>query len=175
VFTSNTIEMGELPVPAETVQMSLPKLQATVDGGAINLPMTDEAPTLQNDVLTLMRLLVAVDDVAAGDALVSSFGLRLRDLRVVAVEKAADELARAADARRRFDVVVVVQPKNTISGSQQLAAVAARAKSGVVVVSDVADFGRLPGVKAIIEPPQQAAGLIGIVEKVLADRARGAL
>ena len=167
VFSSNTIEMRSPAMPVEaTVQMALPKLAETVRAGSP--VVTDEAPTLQNDLVGTMRVLIAVDDKAASDGLVASFGLRLRELAVVSFEKAVDEVSR-----RRFDVVVIVEPKNTIQASQQVAAVAARAKAGVVVVSTVADFARLPGVFGIVDPPKRPGDLITTIEKILADRARG--
>lgn len=166
VFTSDTIEMGYLPAQP-TVQMAAPRLAATVVAGGAPV-VTDEAPTLQNDLLGVMRLLVAVDDKDAGDGVVASFGLRLKELAVVSLDKAAEEAGK-----RRYDVVVLVEPKNTIQGSQQVATIGAKAKAGVVVVSTVVDFGRLPGVQGIVDPPKKAADLITVIEKILADRARG--
>lgn len=172
VFTSNTIENGVLPMVTLEATGPVPRFDgrgrgaSTVVAGAALL-MTDEAPTLQNDLLGMMRLLIAIDDKAAGDALVGSFGMRVKDLCVVPLQRATDELGK-----RRFDVVVVVEPKNTIASSQQVAALAARAKGGVTVVTSVADFARLPGVKGIVDPPPKG-GLPAVIEKVLAARAHG--
>ena len=169
VFSSNnpnhSTEMG-MPTD-DTRQMVSPRLAVASTMHNDAPALTDEAPTLQNDVLGVTRVLVAVDD-DAGDALIASLALRLRELRVVSLDRASTELDK-----RRFDVVVVVQPANTIAGSQQVAALAARAKGGISVVTDIADFARLPGVRGIVAPPRRPAELAAIIEKIIADKVRG--
>ncbi|MDP2344124.1 MAG: hypothetical protein Q8O67_24415 [Deltaproteobacteria bacterium] len=164
VFTSKNMELGHT---VEMVPPRLAVLAATMNNAPVVAQMTDEAPTLQNDVLGVMRVLVAVDDAAAAEGLVRSFGQRLRELKISAIDKAAYELEK-----RRFNVVVVVDPKNSIAGSQQVAALAARAKGGVFVVSGIADFARLPGVK-LLAPPTRDGDLAKLLEKVIADKVRG--
>jgi hypothetical protein len=202
VFSSNTVESGSLParfdptvdIPrpqqlllATAVGGNVPLLTESVRGGAVptapSSPNTasssslstptessasEETTTVQADFFTVMRVLVAVDDAALAAAVTDAFRSRVRDLGVVALKRAADEIVQ-----RRFDIILLVVPRDSLSASQQVASCATRAKRGVVVMSPVADFARLPGVQRVVPLVADAPALVGALEHLLTEASHG--
>lgn len=166
VFTSRTIDEGRVPLLESTLQTVLPGRRAAPELPS-RVQASDEAPTLQNNVLAVLRMLLVVDDAALGDQLFTSFGVRVKEARVIALRAAADDLGR-----RPSDVVIIVEPRNTIEASRQVAAAAAASRKGVFVVSNIADFARLKGV-TVVAPPAARDGMVAVVERVVARLTQG--
>jgi hypothetical protein len=130
-------------------------------------PVSDDKTIPNDDVLFVMRVLVVADEPLQG-RLVTAFGRRVKQVVGVDLMGAPHEIAA-----RRYDQILVVEPANSVQGSQALALLAAKAKRGVVVVSDIPDIGRLPGVKATIARPRKDSDLIDVLLGVLTAAALG--
>ena len=127
-----------------------------------------EDKTIPNDdVLFVMRVLVVAAEPLRG-RLVEAFGRRVKQVVGVELRDAVQEITA-----RRYDQILVVDPEDTVAGSQALAQLAAKAKRGVVVVSDVADLGRLPGVTATLARPPRDGDLVDLLLGVLTAAALG--
>lgn len=201
VFSSNTVESGTLPARFDpTVDIPRPQqlLLATAVGGNVplltesvrgdvvptasasrntssaSLPAATESSasedttTVQADFFALMRVLVAVDGDDSATAVGDAFRPRVRELRVVTLKRAPDELAQ-----HRFDIVLLVVPRDSLAASQQVSSCATRAKRGVIVMSPVADFARLPGVLRVVPPVADAPALVAALEQLLTEASRG--
>jgi hypothetical protein len=123
--------------------------------------------TIPNDsVLFVMRVLL-VGEGTAIDVVAGELRRRIRQFQHIALPAAARELEH-----RRYDVVIVIDPPDTVAGAQQLALLASRARGGVVVVSDTTDHARLPGVRTVQTRPPDGE-LADLVVDLLQRRARG--
>lgn len=123
--------------------------------------------TIPNDsVLFVMRVLL-VGDGAAIDTVATELRRRIRQFQHTPLPAAARELEQ-----RRYDAVIVIDPPDSVTGAQQLALVASRARGGVVVVSNTSDYARLPGVRTVQNRPSDAE-LADLVVELLQRRARG--
>jgi len=128
---------------------------------------SDDRTVPSDDVLSLMRVLVVADDLAGGTIRQSLAG-RLKLLEVLALH-----LAGTAMDKGRYDEVVIVDPPGSVMGSQLVAGIAARAKRGVVVVTNTADLGRLPGVRETIPFGGDGAAVGDLLLGILSRRAHG--
>jgi len=128
---------------------------------------SDDRTIPDDNLLFLMRVLIIADGVAA-TALSTRLRPRIKQFAVVPMAQAV-----AALEQRRYDELIVVDPPDTVAGSQVLATIAARAKNGVVIFTGTADFGRLPGVRAAFELPPTSAAICERVVEVLSKRAHG--
>lgn len=107
-------------------------------------PVISQDVTIPADVLSVLKLLVVADPVVG-----RSVDARLRPiLRELAVVHRLEDAAHLLSTRA-FNEVAVVDPADTVAVSQGIAALAARQKRGVLVVSQRADFARLPGVRLV--------------------------
>lgn len=98
--------------------------------------------TVPNDTLLfLMRVLVVADDLRLS-AVRGPLATRIKNIAFTTMDGAVVELEK-----RRVDAVVVIDPPNTIPGSQLVATLAARAKRGVWVLSATSGFETLPSVR----------------------------
>jgi len=123
--------------------------------------------TIPNDnVLFVMRVLL-VGEGAAVDTVGGELRRRIRQFQQSPLAVAGRELEQ-----RRYDAVIVVDPPDTVTGAQQLAIVASRARSGVVVISNTPDHARLPGVRTVQTRPPDGE-LAELVLDLLQRRARG--
>jgi hypothetical protein len=132
------------------------------------MAMASDDRTIPDDgLMFLMRVLVVAQGEAA-DVISRHLRPRIKQLAVLPLDQAL-----AAVEQRRYDEVVVVAPPNTVSGSQQLATLAARAKNGVVIFTDISDFARLPGVRRSRPLPASSNAVCEEVAEVLRKRAHG--
>lgn len=128
---------------------------------------SDDRTIPDDSLMFLMRVLVvAENDVAA--MMTARLQPRIKQLAVMPLPQAL-----AAVEQRRYDEVVVVAPPNTVSGSQQLATLAARAKNGVVIFTSISDFARLPGVRQSLPLPPSTQDVCDQVAELLRKRAHG--
>jgi class 3 adenylate cyclase len=109
-----------------------------------------------------------VADGDAADIMTRRLRPRIKQLAVLPLDQAL-----GAVEQRRYDEIVVVAPPNTVSGSQQLATLAARAKNGVVIFTDISDFARLPGVRQAVPLPTSSNAVCEQVAELLRKRAHG--
>lgn len=128
---------------------------------------SDDRTVPSDDVLSLMRVLVIADDLA-GPTVRQSLAGRLKHLEVVALH-----VAGSAMDKSRYDEVVIVDPPGSVMGSQLVAGIAARAKRGVVILTNTADLGRLPGVRETIAFGGDGAAVGDLLLGVLSRRAHG--
>ncbi len=128
---------------------------------------SDDRTIPDDSLMFLMRVLVvAENDVAA--VVTARLRPRIKQLAVMPLAQAL-----AAVEQRRYDEIVVVAPPNTVSGSQQLATLAARAKNGVVIFTAISDFARLPGVRQSLPLPSSTHAVCDQVAELLRQRAHG--
>jgi hypothetical protein len=128
---------------------------------------SDDRTVPSDDVLSLMRVLVVADELA-GPTIRQSLAGRLKHLEVVALH-----VAGTAMDKSRYDEVVIVDPPGSVMGSQLVAGIAARAKRGVVVLTNTADLGRLPGVRETIAFGGDGGAVGDLLLGVLSRRAHG--
>jgi hypothetical protein len=123
--------------------------------------------TIPNDNLLFVMRVLLIGEGQAVDGVASILRRRIRQFQLTPLAAAARELEQ-----RRYDAVVVVDPPDSVSGAQQLALVASRARSGVVVISNTTDHARLPGVRTVQTRPPDG-DLPDVVVDLLQRRARG--
>ncbi len=123
--------------------------------------------TIPNDNLLFVMRVLLIGEGQAVDGVASILRRRIRQFQLTPLAAAARELEQ-----RRYDAVVVVDPPDSVSGAQQLALVASRARSGVVVISNTTDHARLPGVRTVQTRPPDG-DLRDVVVDLLQRRARG--
>ncbi len=144
---------------------------ATWDGtGALQVVQvvaSDDRTIPDDSLMFLMRVLVVADGATAL-ALSARLRPRIKQLAVVPMAQAIPTLQE-----RRFDEIVVVDPPDTVAGSQVLATIAARAKNGAVIFTGISDFARLPGVRSSWPLPPTTAEICDRVVEVLSKRAHG--
>jgi hypothetical protein len=144
---------------------------ATIVGGnaaaVVPAQASDDRTVPSDDVLSLMRVLVVADDVA-GPTIRQSLAGRLKHLEVVPLH-----VAGSAMDKSRYDEVVIVDPPSSVMGSQLVAGIAARAKRGVVVLTNTADIGRLPGVRETVAFGGDGVAVGDLLLGVLSRRAHG--
>lgn len=128
---------------------------------------SDDRTVPDDSLMFLMRVLIVAEN-DAGAVLTARLRPRIKQLAVLPLSQAL-----AAVEQRRYDEVVVVAPPNTVSGSQQLATLAARAKNGVVIFTTISDFGRLPGVRLSLPLPSSTHEVCDQVAELLRKRAHG--
>jgi hypothetical protein len=163
VFGNATVDMNR---PGATVAAaSAPGAPPTRVGTVADAVEPSQEMTLPSDMLAVVKLLVVaqgpVVDVVRG-------GLRPR-LRELVIVGRIDE-AIVLVASRGFDEVIVVDPVDTVAGSQQLAILASRVRRGVLALGQNDDLARLPRVRFA----RYAAGddLVGLIAERLQEAAR---
>lgn len=154
---TNEVHAMEFSDPTAVVAALSPAAPAVV---------TDDRTIPNDNVLFVMRVLL-IGEGPAVDTVATELRRRIRQFQHTPLPAAARELEQ-----RRYDAVIVIDPPDTVTGAQQLALVASRARGGVVVVSNTTDHARLPGVRTVQTRPSDDE-LANLVVELLQRRARG--
>jgi hypothetical protein len=153
--------------PAAPVPNEHPPADTTASPPLQMMPASDDRTIPDDSLMFLMRVLVVAEkDVAT--VITPLLRPRIKQLLVVPLAQALVALEQ-----RRYDEVIVVAPPDTVSGSQQLATLATRAKKGVVIFTTIGDFARLPGVRQALPLPSSTHEVCHQVAELLRKRAHG--